>query len=180
MVKFLVWNNSSLSWTVFVEFPSPDRRRYDSCGLFGYCDVTGAIPACKCLEGFEPDGHNFSRGCLTKQALKCGEGDHFLTIPGMTVPEPDKFLYVRNRSFDECTAECNHNCSCTAYAYTNWSSASTIGDPSRCLVWMGELVDMGRPATLVRTCTSGLPLPWYVLSEMRENMGVHKSFVYKM
>uniref|UniRef100_A0A453DBP0 Protein kinase domain-containing protein n=2 Tax=Triticinae TaxID=1648030 RepID=A0A453DBP0_AEGTS len=37
--------------------------------------------------------------------------------------------------------ECSRNCSCTAYAYANLSSAGTLGDQTRCLVWTGELVD---------------------------------------
>ena len=57
---------------------------------------------------------------------------------------PDKFLHVLNRSFDECTAECSSNCSCTAYAYSNLSSDVAIADQPRCLVWTGELVDTGK------------------------------------
>uniref|UniRef100_J3MQB8 Protein kinase domain-containing protein n=1 Tax=Oryza brachyantha TaxID=4533 RepID=J3MQB8_ORYBR len=58
---------------------------------------------------------------------------------------PDKFLRVRNRSFDECTAECSRNCSCRAYAYASLSSVDgTMDDRSRCLVWTGELIDTGK------------------------------------
>ncbi|KAM0891177.1 hypothetical protein ACQ4PT_026563 [Festuca glaucescens] len=53
---------------------------------------------------------------------------------------PDKFLHIKNRSFDECVAECSRNCSCTAYAYANLSR----DDPTRCLVWIGELIDTGK------------------------------------
>uniref|UniRef100_A0A0E0KNJ7 Protein kinase domain-containing protein n=1 Tax=Oryza punctata TaxID=4537 RepID=A0A0E0KNJ7_ORYPU len=77
-----------------------DRDLYASCGPFGYCDVTLAIPRCQCLDGFEPaDSSNSSRRCRRKQQLRCGDGDHFVTMPGMKVP--DKFLHVRDRSFDE-------------------------------------------------------------------------------
>lgn len=143
MVKFLTWNSKSSSWDVFMEHPSPSCDIYASCGPFGYCDGTEAIPTCKCLDGFESVGLNFSLGCRRKNELKCDDGDSFITLPGMKTP--DKFLYIRNRSFDQCAAECSSNCSCTAYAYTNLSSLDTIGDSSRCLVWMGELVDTGRP-----------------------------------
>ena len=64
---------------------------------------------------------------------------------------PDKFLYVRNRSFDECAAECDRNCSCTAYAYANLSTIVTMSassDMSRCLLWMGELLDTGKDGDL--------------------------------
>ncbi|KAM3244763.1 hypothetical protein ACQJBY_056221 [Aegilops geniculata] len=57
---------------------------------------------------------------------------------------PDKFLHLKNKSFDECAAECSSNCSCTAYAYANLSSGGANDDPTRCLVWTGELIDTGK------------------------------------
>jgi hypothetical protein len=54
---------------------------------------------------------------------------------------PDKFLHIRNRSLDQCAAECSRNCSCIAYAYADMSGAGTMTD-TRCLVWSGDLVDM--------------------------------------
>nr|AAM90695.1 S-locus receptor-like kinase RLK13 [Oryza sativa] len=141
-LKFLAWNDSASSWTVVVQRPSPTIvcDPYASCGPFGYCDATAAIPRCQCLDGFEPDGSNSSsRGCRRKQQLRCrGRDDRFVTMAGMKVP--DKFLHVRNRSFDECAAECSRNCSCTAYAYANLTGA----DQARCLLWSGELADTGR------------------------------------
>lgn len=61
-----------------------------------------------------------------------------------TMKTPDKFLYIKNRSFDPCTAECRDNCSCTAYAYDNLQNVDTTLDTTRCLVWMGELIDVGK------------------------------------
>ncbi|RCV22151.1 hypothetical protein SETIT_4G197400v2 [Setaria italica] len=143
-VRFRVWNNQSSSWSVLFERPGNGCLHYGACGPFGYCDITGRVQECKCLDGFEPtDGFagNFSRGCRRKEALACGGGSHFLTLPGMKVP--DMFLYIRNRSFEECAAECDRNCSCTAYAYANLSTILTMSasGTSRCLVWMGELLD---------------------------------------
>jgi hypothetical protein len=135
-----IWINQS--WLVLFRLPGDGCRHYGSCGPFGYCDSTTSTLKCRCLDGFEPaDGFsaNFSRGCVRKEALRC-HGDQFLTLPGMRVP--DKFVYVRNRSFEECTAECDRNCSCTAYAYLNLSTILATGGPSRCLVWTGELVDL--------------------------------------
>ncbi|XP_047067237.1 receptor-like serine/threonine-protein kinase SD1-7 [Lolium rigidum] len=135
-----IWINRS--WLVLFQLPGDGCRHYGSCGPFGYCDSTMSTLKCRCLYGFEPvDGFsaNFSRGCVRKEALRC-HGDQFLTLPGMRVP--DKFVYVRNRSFEECTAECDRNCSCTAYAYLNLSSILATGGPSRCLVWTRELVDL--------------------------------------
>jgi hypothetical protein len=140
MVQLLVWNRNSSSWEVFFERPGSSCHRYASCGPFGYCDTTQAVVTCKCLDGFESNGLNFTKGCQRKKEMHFGKGDNFDILRSMKVP--DKFLYIRNRSFDQCAAECRRNCSCTAYAYANLSSLGANVDQSRCLVWMGELVDM--------------------------------------
>uniref|UniRef100_A0A453D363 non-specific serine/threonine protein kinase n=2 Tax=Aegilops tauschii subsp. strangulata TaxID=200361 RepID=A0A453D363_AEGTS len=142
MVKFLAWSSNSLSWEIFLELPGSSCDSYASCGPFGYCDGTQAVATCKCLDGFESDDHNLSTGCQRKKELHCGEEDSFITL--LSMKTPDKFLYIRNRSFDQCATECSRNCSCTAYAYANLSTLGTTVDQSRCLVWMGELVDTGK------------------------------------
>ncbi|VAH53697.1 unnamed protein product [Triticum turgidum subsp. durum] len=144
--KFLTWNNHLSSWEIIVEHPAAACELYASCGPYSYCDLTQIVPACRCLDGFEPtDGINFSKGCRRKQALKCGKQSHFMTLPGMKVP--DKFLHIQNKTLDECAAECSRNCSCTAYAYANLSISGAMADPSRCLVWSGELIDIGTKTT---------------------------------
>uniref|UniRef100_A0ACD5UU61 Uncharacterized protein n=1 Tax=Avena sativa TaxID=4498 RepID=A0ACD5UU61_AVESA len=145
-LKYLSWNSHASSWAIFGEHPSAPCELYASCGPFSYCDFTQVTPACQCLDGFEPvDGTNLSKGCQRKQAVKYGKQSHFITLSGMKVP--DKFFHIRNRSLDECMVECSHNCSCAAYAYTNMSSAGAMADPSRCLVWSGELIDIGKSTT---------------------------------
>ncbi|KAF0890872.1 hypothetical protein E2562_004346 [Oryza meyeriana var. granulata] len=69
-------------------------------------------------------------------------------MSGMMVP--DKFLHVRNRSFNECAAECSRNCSCIAHAYANLTIDDTYGftaDQSRCLLWTGVLDNAKRNGT---------------------------------
>ncbi|XP_037487804.1 receptor-like serine/threonine-protein kinase SD1-7 isoform X2 [Triticum dicoccoides] len=139
-LKALAWDNHSMSWTVINERPNNACDLYGSCGPFGYCDFTEAIPTCQCFDGFEPvDNSNSFKGYQRTQALKCRKQSHFTSFPGMKVP--DMFLHVRNRSLDDCAAECINNCSCTAYAYANLSSGGAMADLSRCLVWSGELID---------------------------------------
>ncbi|VAI62364.1 unnamed protein product [Triticum turgidum subsp. durum] len=141
-LKSLNWNSHSSSWTVLFERPKAACDVYASCGPFSYCDLTSTVPACKCFDGFEPDSLNFSSGCRRTEDLNCGKQSQFITLTGMKVP--DKFLHLKNRSFDECAAECSNNCSCTAYAYANLSSGGASDDPTRCLVWTGELIDTGK------------------------------------
>jgi len=139
----LIWNSTTSSWAVISERPDTDCELYASCGPFGYCNHTEAVPTCRC-HGFELlDSLNFSRGGRRKEALKCGNKDYFITMPNMKVP--DKFLHIRNRSFDQCAAECTLNCSCVAYSYAN---LGTTGDTSRCLVWTDDLIDMEKASFL--------------------------------
>ncbi|KAG2563291.1 hypothetical protein PVAP13_8KG314224 [Panicum virgatum] len=140
-LSLLSWNNTSLSWTLASNTPSYCFL-YASCGPFGYCDVAAVPTTCRCPDGFElVDSLDLSRGCQRKEALRCGKKSNFMTMPNMKVP--DKFLHIRNTSFDQCADECSRNCSCMAYAYANLSSAGgTMGDTSRCLVWTGDLIDM--------------------------------------
>lgn len=146
-VTILVWNKSSmLEWDILQAGPSHECSTYGYCGPFGYCDGSEPTATCKCLDGFEPINDNdktnnrFLGGCQRKDALRCGQENSFLTLTNMKVP--DLFLYVKNRNFDECRVECISNCSCTAYAYANMSTTAINGDDTRCLIWMGDLIDM--------------------------------------
>ncbi|KAK1609213.1 hypothetical protein QYE76_032886 [Lolium multiflorum] len=144
-VRIMIWNINMSKWTDLQSEPNQECNKFGYCGPFGYCDNTQPIVTCKCLDGFEPNNkqdwtaNRFSQGCHRMEALRCGQGDGFLNLSTMKVP--DKFLYVKNRSFNECIAECTSNCSCTAYAYANMSTKAINGDETRCLLWMGDLID---------------------------------------
>ncbi|KAF7003972.1 LOW QUALITY PROTEIN: hypothetical protein CFC21_019237 [Triticum aestivum] len=135
----LSWINQS--WVVIGSRPDAACGIYSSCGPFGYCDFTKAVPVCQCLDGFQPNGLDVSSGCRRTETLTCSKQSHFVALPGMKVP--DKSLHIPNRSFDDCTAECNSDCSCTAYAYRSLSSVIARVSLPRCLVWKGELIDTG-------------------------------------
>lgn len=147
--QLLSWNRDASAWATLESSPATPCSPYGSCGAYGYCDLTQAVATCKCPDGFEPEspaewsGGVFSRGCRRSQALApCagGEGDAFLAMPNMKVP--DKFVLLGNMSSgEECAAVCRSNCSCVAYAYASLRSSSAKGDIARCLVWTEELVD---------------------------------------
>ncbi|XP_066383951.1 G-type lectin S-receptor-like serine/threonine-protein kinase B120 [Miscanthus floridulus] len=145
-IEILTWNSNILEWDVVEAHPNHECSTYGYCGPFGYCDNTEPNATCKCLDSFEPISNKgrsngrFPEGCRRKETLRCGEENtSFLTLTTMKIP--DKFMYVKNRSFDECTAECASNCSCTGYAYANLSTTAINGDDTRCLLWMGDLID---------------------------------------
>ncbi|TVU16224.1 hypothetical protein EJB05_39776, partial [Eragrostis curvula] len=180
-LSLLSWNSKASAWAVIYEHPGARCDLYASCGPFGHCDSTATVPACRCLDGFVPvDAGNFSRGCQRMEALTCEKRTHFVTMPGMKVP--DKFLHIRNRSFDQCAAECSAKCSCTAYAYANISYAGTTIDTSRCLVWTGDLVDTGKDGFLENlylrladssgTCSSIVWLHGRVLECSKISLGI--------
>ncbi|CAL5082728.1 unnamed protein product [Urochloa decumbens] len=154
--QLLSWSRNASAWTTLESSPSRACSPYGSCGANGYCDHTtqAAASACRCLDGFEPASREewsrgvFDRGCRRSQALApCdggggggGEGDAFLAMPNMKVP--DKFVLLGNMTSGErCAAACRRNCSCVAYAFARLRSSSAKGDIARCLVWTGELVD---------------------------------------
>ncbi|TVU10325.1 hypothetical protein EJB05_43848, partial [Eragrostis curvula] len=140
-----VWNMDLSNWAVLGVTPANDCSRYGYCGASGYCDYTGTTPSCKCLDGFEPvdkgawSSGRFLQGCRRKEALRCGDG--FVALSGMKVP--DKFVRIRNKTLEECAAECGGNCACVAYAYATLNGSILKGDVTRCLVWTDDqLLDM--------------------------------------
>ncbi|VAI11454.1 unnamed protein product [Triticum turgidum subsp. durum] len=186
-VNILSWLSNVSAWRALYAEPQHECNTYGYCGPYGYCDNTQIVPVCKCLDGFEPRdakgwiSGSFSQGCRPKEVPRCTHGDSFLAFPGMKVP--DKFLRIPSRSFDECTEECRSNCSCVAYAYSKMSNIDIDGDDTRCLLWMGDLIDMennhqGGENLYVRTKrlqgNQGSKLVWERL--MRRDTGNYNHF----
>ncbi|CAL9107878.1 unnamed protein product [Musa textilis] len=142
-IELLSWDHGSKHWRTW-SLPNGECERYGWCGGFGYCDTTSSVPECRCLVGFEPkvesewDSGKNSAGCIRKKALRYGDdGDGFVRVGSMKLP--DHFVSLNITNISGCRSQCLANCSCTAYAYSDLPAGNaTI---SRCLVWMGELID---------------------------------------
>ncbi|XP_058075296.1 uncharacterized protein LOC131223778 [Magnolia sinica] len=119
---------------------------YGMCGFFGSCNPSNS-PICECLRGFRPKSAeewgkgNWSGGCVRKTQLQCerdgnssmmvGEGDGFLKMGRMKLPDFAHWLDVHDAK--GCEAECLKNCSCVAYAYVSGID---------CMIWVDSLIDI--------------------------------------
>nr|GMD08434.1 G-type lectin S-receptor-like serine/threonine-protein kinase At4g27290 [Ipomoea batatas] len=95
-----------------------------------------------CLAGFKPksqkdwDKGNYGGGCVRRKDLQCDGNDRFMRLPRMKWP--DHSTSLGNMTFEECEIACSRNCSCSAFAYANISTDSSVN----CLNWFGDLVDL--------------------------------------
>ncbi|KAM0064939.1 putative protein kinase RLK-Pelle-DLSV family [Helianthus debilis subsp. tardiflorus] len=138
-VQYYTWRvNISREWNLVVTFNSDPCDNYAYCGNYGICY---SLSSCKCLSGFTPDSprdwglFSYSGGCRRKHELSCGHGDGFVKYG--TLKLPDNPIVWGNDTDHECEAKCLKNCSCMAYA-----NVDVYGNGSRCVVWIGDLVDM--------------------------------------
>ncbi|WOL03437.1 G-type lectin S-receptor-like serine/threonine-protein kinase [Canna indica] len=141
--EFQVWI-WKYNWESYSSRPNVSScNRYGWCGKNAFCDGTISVPGCKCLEGFEPKAENewntgnCTAGCTRKKALQCSDGDNFLRVESMKLP--DRFVLLRNTNVGDCSSKCMANCSCVAYAYVELIIANST--TPLCSVWMGDLID---------------------------------------
>nr|GMD08450.1 G-type lectin S-receptor-like serine/threonine-protein kinase At4g27290 [Ipomoea batatas] len=141
-VQILSRPKTSDIWQIQWVSPTSDCEFYAVCGSFGSCERYDSHRVCSCLKGFKPksqrdwDKGKYDAGCERRIALGCGETDTFMRLPMMKWP--DHSSSRGNMAFQECEMECSRNCSCTAFAYANFSSDSVVN----CINWFGDLVDL--------------------------------------
>ncbi|XP_060673325.1 G-type lectin S-receptor-like serine/threonine-protein kinase At4g27290 isoform X3 [Ziziphus jujuba] len=136
----LVMHNTE--WTTMSSMPYELCDRYGYCGANGVCRINGD-PICDCLKGFTPKSQqewevlNWSNGCVRKTPLDCKNGDDFVKLVGVKLPDLLEFWLNKSMSLQECKEMCLKNCSCAAYANSDIREGG-----SGCLMWFGNLVDV--------------------------------------
>ncbi|XP_059660593.1 G-type lectin S-receptor-like serine/threonine-protein kinase At4g27290 [Cornus florida] len=110
---------------------------YAHCGPYGICNINDS-PICHCADGFTPKFPNdwnrldYTGGCVPRTPLNCSVPVGFRKFPGLKLPDSSSFN-EKASSPEECQAACSSNCSCVAYAITEFSG---------CVVWLGGLLDI--------------------------------------
>ncbi|KAL1805509.1 hypothetical protein ACET3Z_028577 [Daucus carota] len=137
----LNWNTGLQKWDVFWTGPNGQCDKYANCRAFSICDPNKvADQGCQCLPGYKDKSDsptNTFQGCVAKsEALLCRNGEGFIEVPGVKVPDAAKAQFDLDLGINECKDFCLNNCSCTAYTSANISSGKG------CLTWYGELVDV--------------------------------------
>ncbi|PIN04200.1 Serine/threonine protein kinase [Handroanthus impetiginosus] len=129
-------------WNPVYVHPLDPCDQYGQCGSNGICRIDKQAVICECFKGFAPkfqkdwDGQVWSGGCARIKPLNCENGDGFLQVKGVKLPDMLQYWLNTSMSLKEFHDECLRNCSCVAYANPYITNGG-----SGCLMWFGELVD---------------------------------------
>ncbi|PRQ28612.1 putative protein kinase RLK-Pelle-DLSV family [Rosa chinensis] len=109
------WNGEAHEWNVFWSAP------VERCDYYGRCGP-----------------NNGSGGCIRGKGVSmCGNGEGFVKIVRVKIPESSMASVNINMSLKACEQECLRNCSCTAYSIADENKGG-IG----CVTWHGDLMDI--------------------------------------
>ncbi|KAL8487338.1 hypothetical protein ACS0TY_023857 [Phlomoides rotata] len=128
-------------WVLYFSIPSDICDDYNKCGAYGSCNPRS--PPCECLDHRfvpkDPKGWvgvlDWSGGCVRRRNLSC-QGDVFLEYSGIKLPDARNSWHNAMMTFDECRAECLHNCSCMGHTHLDMRKRTG------CLIWFDELIDI--------------------------------------
>ncbi|BFG43137.1 hypothetical protein CerSpe_294110 [Prunus speciosa] len=139
-----IWHDQRQQWIKYLSAPEGLCDEYGKCGANGNCDPSNVGKfECTCLPGYEPKSppdwylRDASGGCVRKNGVPiCGNGDGFVKVERVKVPDSSKSLVNMNLSWKACPQECLRNCSCKAYAKADerWGGFG-------CVTWHGDLMD---------------------------------------
>ncbi|XP_021995735.2 G-type lectin S-receptor-like serine/threonine-protein kinase At4g27290 [Helianthus annuus] len=139
----LQWIERIKDWIVYANALIDTCDRFSLCGPYAICSIN-KYPPCTCMLGFEPrnpeawEASDWVSGCKRTKPLHCGngDGDGFLKIAGVKVPDTRRSWYNVSMTLRDCEMACKRNCSCTAY-----TSLDIRNGGSGCLLWLDELLD---------------------------------------
>ncbi|KAL6126479.1 hypothetical protein ACLB2K_074528 [Fragaria x ananassa] len=144
VVRRSTWTDDQ--WTTLRFTPWERCDNYGSCGPNSNCmsyNFNNDLD-CICLPGFEPKSPTdwnkrvWSGGCVRNKngTSLCGNGEGFVKVELIKIPESSTAQADRNVSLKECGRKCLRNCSCMAY------SSVGVGKVTTCVTWHGdELMD---------------------------------------
>ncbi|XWS11127.1 hypothetical protein CRYUN_Cryun38cG0057200 [Craigia yunnanensis] len=145
----LVWNGRSSEWTVVYTEPRNKCNHYGQCGVNGICSIScSGTATCECLKGFISEllggqhiesHHNWSKRCVKKGPSDCQNGEGFVKLDGIKLPDLIDFSLNESMNLKECEVNCLKNCSCKGYARANLSRPD-----SGCPMWFGDLIDVSK------------------------------------
>ncbi|KMZ70050.1 S-locus receptor kinase (SRK) [Zostera marina] len=138
------WKYKNPNWVLGngVESAQDTCHLYSKCGPNGICKSQVRNP-CECFHGFQPKSKSswvtgdFTLGCQRKKNIICDDGDVFLKINNLKIPDTTNSTIHKNMSLDECKHACKNNCSCVAYTPLYLSAYN----PRGCIMWSGDLMD---------------------------------------
>ncbi|KAL8107844.1 G-type lectin S-receptor-like serine/threonine-protein kinase At4g27290 [Apium graveolens] len=137
-----LWNADSKEWNIIWTAPQDRCDKYKRCGAYSLCNNTNSVQ-CMCLPGYEAEKYQeWDMNCVEKRKKlhsSCGkgQGEGFIKIKGLKVPDVNNARFIKNISLQECELECFKNCNCTGYA----SADVSVGGRG-CFAWYGELIDV--------------------------------------
>ncbi|CAL2280830.1 unnamed protein product [Prunus armeniaca] len=139
-----MWHDHRQQWIKYWSAPEGLCGEYGKCSANSNCDPSNMGKfECTCLPGYEPKSprdwylRDGSGGCVRKNGVSiCGNGDGFVKVERVQVPDSSKALVNMNLSWKACPHECLRNCSCKAYAKADerWGGFG-------CVTWHGDLMD---------------------------------------
>ncbi|KAF6159068.1 hypothetical protein GIB67_032685 [Kingdonia uniflora] len=138
----LTWSELRMIWTILQTVQKDRCDNYSLCGAYGVCNIDNS-PPCNCLEGFTPksqedwDQIDWTGGCIRKTQLGCLNGDGFVEVSSVKVPDTSWSFLSITMTLKECERECLKNCSCVAYANSDIRKGG-----SGCVMWFSDLLDI--------------------------------------
>ncbi|XP_057474299.1 G-type lectin S-receptor-like serine/threonine-protein kinase At4g27290 [Actinidia eriantha] len=108
-LQHYILNEKSSTWDLMYTAPNDLCDNYEHCGPNGICRINRAT-ICECLTGFTPkfpqewEASNWSNGCVRSVPLDCKDGEGFVMVAQVKLPDLLEFRLNTSMSLKECVA----------------------------------------------------------------------------